>query len=737
MPVEEQLKLLQSQLAEIQEQFSFHNHNGMDSQTVDYRRLQNKPINNEKVIDGLLGGGGMKIESGKITATNLEIISGAANVAHIVVGTGATAGGLNSASAGGDIVIWAGSAFADRATADFRVTAAGAMTASSATITGGAMAGWTVIAGYLYSLTSGTPTASPSDGIVLASTNPNISIYENTEKRVEMGYLSAGVFGFKAYNNDGTTPIFEISDTQKMLAGWIFDNQYLYKLASGTPGASPSDGLVIDGSATPAIKCYENTELRCVMGYLGAGIYGLKSYNDDGAEVLFEMSDTQKVIAGWTVSATTLSNATNIILDASAQAISINDATFGNTGIQLQYNSGTPRFYCGDGANQALNFDGTNLTVNNSPISNQDLNGDGNDGDVTISSNTNLTRDMFYDSLIVNNGAILNMAGFRIFAKTKITVTANSYIQRTPNNGGNGTNGSGVNAGTAGTAGAALADGSLKGALAGIVGTIGAVGVTCQSNSGDGKTPGTNGTAGASVGADSAKSLVASNGATGTNGSAGGTGTSPAGTDAAGTAGAGATGGSRTGTVYNQVRSALAAYLMWDLIDSGALTGSPSSGSAATGGTGSCSASGGNPISTGQTGGSGGSGGGGSCGGIGVIFAKEIQVDSGSYIRMNGGNGGNGGASADSGATQQGGAGDVGSGGSGGSGGGNGGNGGILILIYSKLTESGTIEFAGGTGGTGGAAGALATVGAGTANAGTAGLTGTAGNAGRVIKLQV
>jgi len=68
------------------------------------------------------------------------------------------------------------------------------------------------------------------------------------------------------------------------------------------------------------------------------------------------------LLAGWTISATTIANSTNIILDASNKKITINDATFGNAGIQLDYNAGTPRGYIGDGANQYLNFDGTNLS---------------------------------------------------------------------------------------------------------------------------------------------------------------------------------------------------------------------------------------------------------------------------------------------------------------------------------------------------------------------------------------
>ena len=38
--------------------------------------------------------------------------------------------------------------------------------------------------------------------------------------------------------------------------------------------------------------------------------------------------------------------------------------------------------------------------------------GDGSDGDITISGNTTLTRDMFYNSLTVNNGITLTTDGF-------------------------------------------------------------------------------------------------------------------------------------------------------------------------------------------------------------------------------------------------------------------------------------------------------------------------------------
>ena len=121
-------------------------------------------------------------------------------------------------------------------------------------VTDGTVAGWNIDATYLYNLQSGTPIASPNDGLVLSSGNEGMTIYENTEKRVEVGYLSAGVYGIKGYADDGTTPLFELSDTQLMLAGWTF-------------GASTltSTNLTID-SGNELIKSNDYTS-----GALGSG----------------------------------------------------------------------------------------------------------------------------------------------------------------------------------------------------------------------------------------------------------------------------------------------------------------------------------------------------------------------------------------------------------------------------------------------------------------------------------
>lgn len=102
--------------------------------------------------------------------------------------------------------------------------------------------------------------------------------------------------------------------------------------------------------------------------------------------------------------------------------------------------------------------------------------GDGVDGDVTISVNTTLARDMYYNSLTVNAGVNLNNGGFTIFCKTFVSIAATGIISRNGNVGGTANN-----AGAAGAAGAAIA-GTTVGT--GNAGAAGGAGTTAAGGSG-------------------------------------------------------------------------------------------------------------------------------------------------------------------------------------------------------------------------------------------------------------
>lgn len=62
-------------------------------------------------------------------------------------------------------------------------------------------------------------------------------------------------------------------------------------------------------------------------------------------------------------------------------------------------------------------------------LGNDEVYGPGFDGTVIISSNTSLTKDMYYNNLTVNNGVTLNANGYRIFVKG--TLTLNGTITNT------------------------------------------------------------------------------------------------------------------------------------------------------------------------------------------------------------------------------------------------------------------------------------------------------------------
>ena len=96
--------------------------------------------------------------------------------------------------------------------------------------------------------------------------------------------------------------------------------------------------------------------------WLGATTYNIDTnpFAVSNAGLLRAVSGS---IGGWTISQATFANSTHIILDASNKRINIKSATFGNDGIQLEYNSGNPRAYIGDGANVYWKFDGSHLTI--------------------------------------------------------------------------------------------------------------------------------------------------------------------------------------------------------------------------------------------------------------------------------------------------------------------------------------------------------------------------------------
>ena len=90
--------------------------------------------------------------------------------------------------------------------------------------------------------------------------------------------------------------------------------------------------------------------------------------------------------------------------------------------------------------------------------------GDGSDGDVTVNGSTTLTRTMFYDTLTVEAGGSIDVAGFEIYARTLVLVENTAVIHS-----------DGADA-VAGTGGVTVANGEIDGRQAGGNGGDNAVG---------------------------------------------------------------------------------------------------------------------------------------------------------------------------------------------------------------------------------------------------------------------
>lgn len=324
----------------------------------------------------------------------------------------------------------------------------------------------------------------------------------------------------------------------------------------------------------------------------------------------------------------------------------------------------TGRFKIGDGSTawNSLGYSETQGGTQTIPYRSY---GDGSDGNVTISSGTTtLTRDMFYNNLTLSGTGILNTAGYKIFIKSILDITA-AQAGAIQWNGNNGSNASGA------TGGAAPA-----------TETSGSLGAIAEGGAGPTATTG-NGTAG------SAGTLTNTNGGVSGAGGSGGQGTS---------GGGGNGGAARTSSVDNPFSRFETSFLNGAALISGGPGGSG-------GGSGSGDAT--------NTGGGGGSGGNG--GGVVAIYANIIVKSSSTLagtIQANGGVGGNGGNSS--------------AGVTGGGGGGGGGSGGWVYLSYNYVFGpriAGLIQANGGNGGQGGSGTDTGNVG----NGGTGGNAGSGG----------
>jgi hypothetical protein len=121
---------------------------------------------------------------------------------------------------------------------------------------------------------------------------PIIRVIQNNLDRIKIGNFQSSYYGMVGYANDGTTKIFELSDYQRMIAGWQFTDTSFSKIVANA-------GITIS-SSVPKLSITDSGSVeRVLLGNYGAG-YGLVLRGADGS-VIFNNAIASASLAGWSI----------------------------------------------------------------------------------------------------------------------------------------------------------------------------------------------------------------------------------------------------------------------------------------------------------------------------------------------------------------------------------------------------------------------------------------------------
>jgi len=230
----------------------------------------------------------------------------------------------------------------------FQVTPTGDVSGSQVLFTGGKIGGWAV--GSTLSATN----------ILLDPATPKITlgskatlIDSNTGLYLGTDGLAVGASSVLKITSAGQITGSNVLFTAGKIAGFTIDGNTL-----------TATNFTLDASGK-SISLGSGTDIFVVDGdvglQLGHGTFASAPFSVTKAGVLKATSGT---IAGWVLTANRFNDSgDNVRIDSNAGSISIKNHTFGQSGIQLQYNSGTSRFYVGDGSNKHIKFDGSDVDI--------------------------------------------------------------------------------------------------------------------------------------------------------------------------------------------------------------------------------------------------------------------------------------------------------------------------------------------------------------------------------------
>jgi hypothetical protein len=254
----------------------------------------------------------------------------------------------------------------------------------------------------------------------------NTSTITSTNTILGLGYISLGS-GTNAYNSANRTYIDGTNNRMSIGTGFRYASNALIIDGSATIGGwviaagSISDttgtyDLVLDSSNSKiyiGTGTFDNANTPFYVDSTGQLSMG-DSLTFDGTDLEItgtiyasagsftgNISATSGNIGNWNIVAGELAYGTDIVLDATNRAIYINGTTWQSDGIQLEFNSGNPRMYVGNGSGEAFIYDGTALHLSSSMMAI-----DGTAGKIVLGGTLTDTSDV-----VVIDGASVTIYG--------------------------------------------------------------------------------------------------------------------------------------------------------------------------------------------------------------------------------------------------------------------------------------------------------------------------------------
>ncbi len=226
----------------------------------------------------------------------------------------------------------------------FKVSAGGQVSASDMLLTGGTITSDVTVEGTF----SANSILTPANIAGVGTTPENASA--SIDARGNANFRSGSIGGFRM---DATTLF---SDSAEFVVtgstGQITGSQVLF--TGGVIGGFELGPSIISSSNDNLIL-KSSGQITASSADLTGDLNATHIKADSGS------------IGGFDLSSTTFNSTDgNISLNSSQKAFRISNATFGNTGIQLEHNSGTPRAHIGKSDGEGFKFDGTNVIMSSS-----------------------------------------------------------------------------------------------------------------------------------------------------------------------------------------------------------------------------------------------------------------------------------------------------------------------------------------------------------------------------------